>query len=395
MNETTTKNPTQVNVSTDLTEQSMNRLQKNIMETLYLLGGEYLGNTFSYSGNHSEFITYIDGILGSHSDTTGNTIYVKDNTEVPALMNNFVEAQQTVKKQVEDFYDSDSYAIDRPLELDLFEQSLLVSEVGYIRDTGTKEYIMLDVSNITMDAMDTISLFYSFVPMVVDKDTVCLCDTQKFRESVENKPMPVLHKLLQQDVAVLEDLPFGSTECSICGETHKYIDAHEVYAHNTTKSLAKPEKEVLKGVLISDKGELVRTVDGWSIEVTDIPIEFGEWLENVLSSSKKVIIEESEDNMCDLFVYPSSSFNTLVRWLNREENMYYSKDLLTILFALEGECYQREVYFDLDISDSNCAELFELLVSFRIEEDECVVSQKELETVIDHRPIDGFEDKWD
>lgn len=371
-----------------------NQMQKEIIEALRFLKSEPVSTTFSYTTDSEELCTYLDTILGPHSTASKNTLTLSDERELPELLENLEDAHEVATEQGNQIKETDTFEIENPAELTLFEQTIIIAETSYIRETNTEEYLVLDLTNTKIDPFDSIPLFYKFTPMILNNQQVALCNSDKFLEAVEDKPIPGISEKLSVDVTSVKDLPFETETCEECNVEYVFSNTHQTYCHENSQSLSKIQRNIVKGLVVSGKGEFICTDDGWCLEVTDIPLEFAEWVQDILSDihRSKIIVE---DDTVRLLTYPSNTFTELVEWQNGQRKLTHSstKELISILFAIKGTVDKREVFFDIDEDPDKCAEMFEIFESFRVQNGKCVVSLSELEVFIGDI-IPGFESKW-
>lgn len=379
----------------DLTETYFNQMQKETIEAVTMLTKYSDTTELVYETETEDLAKFLDSILGEHSTREDVRLTISNTNELPELLESIKEAKGIVTEQAAELKQTDKFTIEEPAELSLFEQTVLIAEVGYIKETNSQEFIVLDLQDTRIAPFESVPLFYQFNPMILNNEQVMLCNTEEFLQSVEQKPIPGISHKLQVDVKSVSELPFENKTCEVCESTYSFINTHNTYCHENTSDLSKIQREVVKSLVLSGRGEFVRTDDGWSFKLTSVPQEFAEWIEGILSDKHQCTIFEENDGYT-LLTYPSNTFTKLVQWRNGDRKLAHSssKEILSILFALNGTVSQREVFFTVNEDPDVCAEIFELFESFRITDGECVVSLRELEAFIGDK-LPGFEDKWE
>lgn len=380
-------------INDGITEPYFNQMQKEVLEVLTLLQKQTNESKVTYTTESTEISRFLDSILGEHSVRDGRKITISDERELPDLQKSLSKAKELATEQGNTVLQSDLFTIDSPAELTLLEQTIIISETAYFKETEKDTYLILDLEDTEIYPSEAIPFFYSFNPMILNNQQVLLCNTDEFLSAVEQKPIPGISEKLPVDVRPVQSLPFEPQRCDTCDKTYEFMNTHQTYCHEKSQSLSKIQKEVIKGLIVSEKGNFICTDDGWAFELNGVPKEFAEWVQNVLSVIDSSVTQKSEGYT--LLTAPSNAFTGLVQLFNGEREVTYksSKEFISVLFALKGEVYNKEVYFDLNEDNDKCAEMFEVFESFRVANGECVMSLSEFEVFVGDE-IPGFEQKW-
>lgn len=372
--------------------------EKQVIEALYLLGGTVESGEFTYECSSVEVAQYVHALLGRHSSVDEKTVKVSETSQLSELLENFEEASIQAEEQGTNLVQQSEFEVENPCELEPIEQFIIITEKGSVSSTETNEYVTVETDNTRMTPNQSIPLFYSFVPMVVNSKDVYLCDTEEVHSAVQQKVMPGFITSLIEYTTLESDCVEEMNYCPDCDEMYTFSNTHQLYAHEYKPTLSTELQDIIKALVLSPSSQVLQSMDGWFIRLSGIPEEFGEWLQEKFSDSLETNLVQEDTADTYLFeTYPSSSLNQFVEWMNgqRRVGLEHSNQILSVLFALDGEIIDRTVKFTLDNQENIYGEkLFERFQSMEKDKNTVQVKLNELDVFIKNNEIPGFESKW-